>query len=348
MAQTMKAAILYDVRDLRVEQIPRPEITSPDEALVKVEAIGICGSDMHFYQHGRVGDIRITGPIVLGHEAAGEVIEVGAQVTGLAPGDKVAIEPGRTCRRCEDCKSGRYNLCPDVSFLAAPPVDGAFCEYLAWPADFLFELPANMSVEEGAMMEPLAVGMHGARRMGVKAGDSVAVLGAGPIGLTCLQAARVHGATSTIVSDVIPLRLQTAAKLGATHVLNAGEVDVTEAIMDLTNGRGVDVAFECVGIGPTIAEAIKVARPGGKVQLVGMGPETVDDFPIWGVMAKELDLSGLFRYANCYPPAIAVTASGQADVKSLVTHRFPLDQTPEAMQWVIDHKDEVIKAVIIP
>ena len=198
------------------------------------------------------------------------------------------------------------------------------------------------------MMEPLAVGMHGARRMGIKAGDSVAVFGAGPIGLAALQAARAHGATLTIVSDLIPLRLQTAAKLGATHVLNAGEVDVTQAVMDLTGGRGVDMAFECAGITPTIAGAIKVARAGGKVQLVGTGPETVDEFPVFEILAKELDISGLFRYVNCYPPSLAVTASGQVDVKSLITDHFSLEQTGEALQRAIEHQDEVIKVVILP
>ena len=346
MADTMQAAVMYGIEDVRVEQVPKPQITSPDQALVKVGAVGICGSDLHYYQHGYIGDFVVTEPLILGHEAAGQVVEVGEQVTQLQSGDRVAIEPGRTCQRCEYCKSGRYNLCRDVIFLATPPVDGAFCEYLAWPADFLFKLPDNMSLADGAMMEPLSVGMHAARLAGVKAGDTVAVLGAGPIGLTALQAARVHGATTVIVSDVIPRRLQTAEKLGATNVLNAAEVDVVEAIMDLTGGRGVDVAFECVGLAPTVAQALKVARAGGKVQLVGMGPATIDDFPIWDILAKELSVSGLFRYANCYPPSIAVTASGQVDVKSLVTHRFPLEETPPAMQWVIDHKDEVIKAVI--
>ncbi len=348
MAGTMKAVMMYDVGDLRVEQIPRPEITSPGQALVRIEAIGICGSDVHYYQHGRIGDCVVTGPMILGHEAAGEVIEVGEEVAGLVAGDKVAIEPGRTCRRCEFCKSGRYNLCPDVIFLGTPPIDGAFCEYLVWPADFLFKLPDNMSVEEGAMMEPLAVGIHGARRMEVKAGDSVAVLGAGPIGLCALQAAQIHGASTIIVTDVIPLRLRAAEKLGATHILNASEVEVEATIMELTDGRGVDVAFECVGTAATVAQAIKVTRSGGKVQLVGVGPATIDDFPVWEFIIKELDMSGLFRYANCYPPCLAVTASGQVDVKSLITHRFSLAETPEAMQWVIDHKDEVIKAVIMP
>lgn len=348
MAETMQAAVMYGIGDVRAEQVAKPEITSPDQALVKIGAIGICGSDMHFYQRGRIGHCVVTGPHILGHEAAGEVVEVGEQVTELQPGDTVAIEPGYSCRRCEYCKSGRYNLCRNLPFLGTPPVDGAFCEYLVWPADFLFKLPANMSLEEGAMMEPLAVGMHGARRMEVKGGDSVAVLGAGPIGLTTLQAARVHGASTLVVTDVIPLRLQVAERLGATDILNASEVDVVEAITDLTGGHGVDVAFECVGIATTILQAMKMTRPGGKVQLVGMGPVTIDDFPVWELMVKELDLSGLFRYANCYPPAIAMTASGQVDVKSLITHRFTLEETPQAMQWVADHKDEVIKAVIVP
>ncbi len=348
MAATMKAAVLYDVRDLRIEQVPRPQITEPDQVLVKIDAVGICGSDIHWYEQCRIGMVVVTDPLILGHESAGEVLEVGEEVVGLKPGDRVAIEPGRTCRRCEYCKSGRYNLCRDLPFLGTPPVDGAFCQYLAWPYDFLFKLPDELSLEEGAMMEPMAVGMHAVRLTGVRVGDTVVVIGAGPIGLTTLQAAKAHGATQIIVSDVVPFRLAAAQKLGATDVINAAQADVPEAVKELTNGRGVDAAFECVGLSQTISDAIKSARPGGRVQLVGVGPESVDDFPIWSVMENELTITGLFRYANAYPPAIAAAQAGIVDVKSLITHRFSLDELPEAIAWVSDHKSAVIKAVVVP
>jgi len=306
----------------------------------------VCGSDVHWWQRGQIGPNRLQSPTIMGHEAAGEVVEVSGDARGLAVGDRVAIEPGYTCRRCEHCRSGHYNLCRDVVFLATPPVDGAFCEYITWPADFLFPLPDHVSMDEGAMIEPLSVGLHAARRAGVRAGDSVVVLGAGAIGLCALQAARAHGATTIIASDLVPLRLELAGKLGATEVLNAAEVDVEAAIMDLTGGRGVDVAIECAGTVPTIQMAMRVTRSGGRVQLVGMPAETEPELPLYELIQRELDVSGLFRYAGCYPPAIELVAAGRVDVASLITHHFPLEQTVEAMQFAHEHKDESIKVVV--
>jgi len=201
-------------------------------------------------------------------------------------------------------------------------------------------------MDEGAMIEPLSVGLHAARRAGVRAGDSVVVLGAGAIGLCALQAARAHGATTIIASDLVPLRLELAGKLGATEVLNAAEVDVEAAIMDLTGGRGVDVAIECAGTVPTIQMAMRVTRSGGRVQLVGMPAETDPELPLYELIQRELEVSGLFRYAGCYPPAIELVAAGRVDVASLITHHFPLEQTVEAMQFAHEHKDESIKVVV--
>ena len=346
MPDTMLAAVLHGVDDLRMEQVPIPVPDPERNVLVRIRSVGVCGSDIHWWKRGYIGGNVLRSPTIMGHEAAGEVVEVTGDGRGLQPGDRVTIEPGYTCRRCEFCRSGRYNLCRDVVFLAAPPVDGAFCEYISWPADFLFPLPNHLSMDEGAMMEPLSVGMHAARRSGVRAGDSVAVLGVGAIGLSAMQAARAHGATTIIASDLVPLRLEMAQRLGATHVLDAAESDVEQAIMSITGGRGVDVAFECAGAVPTIQMAMRVTRSGGKVQLVGMPAETDPQIPLYELIGRELDVSGLFRYAGCYPPAIELVASGRVDVQSLVTHHFPLEQTPEAMQFAHDHKDEAIKVAV--
>ena len=343
----MRAAFLHNAGDIRLEEVPLPALDGADEALVQIKAVGICGSDLHYFEHGRIGPYVVEQPLILGHEAAGEIVEVGEQVTGIEPGDRVAIEPGRTCRRCEFCKSGRYNLCRHVIFFGTPPVHGTFCEYMVWPADLLFKLPDQTSYEEGAMMEPLAVGIHAARLSQISLGDSVAILGAGPIGLVSLQAAVAAGATLTIATDVIPSRLQMAQQLGATHVLD-GSNDVVEAVMQLTEDRGVDVVIDCVGLAETTRQAIRLARRGGHVQIVGMVEETADDFPIFGISNAELSLAGTFRYANCYPPAIAAVADGKIDVESLITHRFSLAEVPEAIAWVIENKEQVIKAVIHP
>ncbi len=348
MPDSMKAAVLHHVHDMRIERVPVPQLSPERDVLVRVRSVGICGSDVHFFERGAIGNIRLQQPTIMGHEAAGEVVEVLGDACGLRPGDRVAVEPGYTCRRCEFCRSGRYNLCPDVVFLAAPPVHGAFCEYLAWPSDFMFRLPEGMSLDEGAMIEPLAVGISAARRAGVGPGDSVAVLGAGPIGLTTLQAAIAHGATCVIVSDLVPMRLEAAARLGATDVIDASQADAEAAIMELTDGRGVDVAFECAGAVPALQMAMRVARNGGTVQLVGMPAEQHPQIPLYEIINRELDVLGLFRYAGCYPPAIALVEAGRVDVESLVTRHFDLDDTADAMRFVSEHKDEVIKAVVHP
>jgi len=348
MAETMKAAVLYGVDDLRVEDVPKARIKADDDVLVRIKSVGICGSDIHFFKRGRIGTFVVREPVILGHESAGVVEEVGPAVKHLRPGDEVAIEPGAPCRHCEFCHRGEYNNCPDVIFLAAPPVHGAFCEYLAWPGDFCFPLPAGVSLDEGAMCEPLAVGMWAATRAGVKPGDTVAVLGVGPIGLVSLQAAKYFGATRIIVTDAVPSRLEVARKLGATDAINIKDADPVAAVMDLTAGRGVDVVFECAGAVPSTQQAISMARRAGMVQLVGM--PSVDDFelPVYTMIGKELLVGGLFRYANCYPPSIAGIAAGRIDVQSLITHHFPLAECPAAMSFADENKAVCIKAVVHP
>lgn len=345
---TMKAAVLYGVHDMRVEDVSVPELTPERDALVRVRSVGVCGSDVHFFERGIIGKYPLTEPTIMGHEAAGEVVEVLDEGCGLQPGDRVAIEPGYTCRRCEFCRSGQYNVCHSVTFLAAPPIHGAFAEYVAWPSDFLFRLPEALSLDEGAMIEPLAVGLWAATRGGVSPGDSVAVLGAGPIGLLTMQSAIAAGATRAIVSDLESGRLALAEKLGATETLDASTVDAEAAIMELTGGRGVDVAFECAGAIPTLQMALRIARNGGIAQIVGMPAEQHPQIPLYEMINREIDLRGLFRYANCYPPAISLVEAGRIDVKSLVTHHFPLDQAPAAMTFVHERRDGVVKAVITP
>lgn len=347
MGETMWAAVLHGLGDLRVEEVPRPELTDPLHAMVRVRSVGICGSDLHYYTEGRIGDFIVEAPLILGHEAAGEVVAVGEAVTSLQVGDRVAIEPGYPDRTCRVCKEGRYNLCESVTFLATPPVDGAFCEYLSWPADFLHKLPEALSLDEGAMIEPLSVGLHAVRIADVRPGQSVAVFGAGPIGLATLQVARAAGATTIIVVEGVPSRLETARSLGATHALAAGAENVVQ-IQDLTGGEGADVAFECAGAIPALHAALRGTRSGGHVQLVGMPSQADPQIPVYEVIARELQVTGLFRYANTYPAAIELVRAGRVDAQALVTHHFPLDEAPYALDWVEHNKGQVIKAVIHP
>lgn len=348
MPPQMKAALLHGVGDLRVENAPVPQITQPDQVLVRVKAVGICGSDIHFFEHGRIGPYVVTEPQVLGHECAGEVVEAGPDAGSLKPGDKVCIEPGIPCRRCSFCKSGRYNLCEIVPFMGTPPTHGAFREYVVWPADFVFTLPDNISYDEGAVIEPLAVGVQACQRGDLRSGQTAVVIGCGPIGLTTMQAAAGFGATRIIVTDVIPLRLDMAKRLGADLALNVAESDAVEPVKEATGGLGADVVLETAGTPETVAQACGMVKRGGVVVLVGM--HRVDEFPIpvMDLICREYDMRGVFRYCNAFGPAIAMLGAGRVNLRALITHQFALDEIETAFDVVINEKDKSIKVQVMP
>ena len=353
MTSTMLCAVMYGIGDVRIESraVPRPK---DDEVLVRVKRVGVCGSDVHYFTRGRIGDFVVRQPMILGHECSGVIEAVGDGVTTFSPGDRVAVEPGYTCRTCFYCKAGHYNLCPNVTFMATPPVDGAFCEYVAWPEDFVFGLPPSMSFEAGAMMEPLAVGLWAAERGGVKSGDAVAIFGSGPIGLLTLQAAKVAGATTLIAVDIVPARLDHARRLGATHVVNDRDGTALEQIRSITNAlrgsgpayTGVDVAFETAGAERATRNALASTRPGGVAVLVGLPPQTMVEIDLVAAASKEIDIRGQFRYANRYPAAISLSAKGRVDVESLVTHHFPLREVADALRFADQHKAESLKVIV--
>jgi L-iditol 2-dehydrogenase len=301
---------------------------------------------VHYYKSGRIGSFVVRKPIILGHECAGEVVAVGKDVKKHRVGDRVAVEPGVPCRRCSFCRTGKYNLCRDVVFLATPPVDGAYCEYITSPEDFTFKIAPNMSFEEGAMIEPLSVGVHACNRGQVKPGDSVAVLGAGPIGLVTLQAARAYGATRVIATDVDARRLALAKKLGATDAVNAARQDSVKEVLRLTDGLGVDIAFETAGAVPTTQQTIGVVRPGGVIVWVGLAAQDVFPIDVMNAICKEVDIRGIFRYANTYRNAIALVAQKRVNVKAMITRRFALDQVPEALAFAASQGKRAIKIMI--
>ena len=353
MADAMLCAVMYGIGDVRTESRPVPQ-PKEDEVLVRVKRVGVCGSDVHYFTRGRIGDFVVRQPMILGHECSGVIEAIGSGVTSYKAGDRVAIEPGYTCRRCFYCKTGRYNLCPNVTFMATPPVDGAFCEYVAWPEDFVFGLPANVTFEAGAMMEPLAVGLWAAERGGVKSGDAVAIFGSGPIGLLTLQAAKVAGATTLIVVDLLDARLAHARRLGATHTVNDEDGTALEQLRAIATGlrgpgpvhSGVDVAFETAGAERATRNALASVRPGGVAVLVGLPPQPMVEVDLVAASSKEIDIRGQFRYANRYPVAITLSASGRVDVESLVTHHFPLEEVADALVFADRHKDESLKVMV--
>ncbi|MGQ9607773.1 MAG: NAD(P)-dependent alcohol dehydrogenase [bacterium] len=340
----MKAAFLYKPGVIRIEEMEVP-IPKDDEALIRLKAVGVCGSDVHFFEFGRIGDFVVKEPLILGHECAGEVVEIGKDVKNVKVGDRVAIEAGVPCRKCEFCRLGRYNLCSNVTFLATPPFHGAYREYITHPEDFLFKLPDNVSYQEGAMVEPLSVGTYAAERGNVNVRNTVAIIGAGTIGLMTLQVAKARGATEIIVTDLEPFRLELAKKLGATMTINAREEDPVKKVLQYTDG-GADVVMEAVGAPQTIQQTIKMARPGAVIVWIGM--PTTDEIPIRAVEAicKDVDIRGIFRYANAYRPAIKLLASGKIDVKSMITTTFTLDHVQEALEYPKKHPGTCIKVMV--
>lgn len=344
---TMKAAVMPKTKEIVIQELPVPAI-GPDEALIQVMAVGVCGSDLHYYEHGRIGRYVVEKPIILGHECAGIVSAVGEGVTRVKPGDRVAVEPGVTCGRCRACKEGRYNLCPDVQFLATPPVDGAFVQYMKIREDFLFPIPDHLTFEEAALNEPFSVGIHAAKRTKLQPGSSLAIMGMGPVGLMAVAAAKSFGASRIIVTDLEPVRLEAALRLGATHAINVREQDAVAAIRELTGGEGVDVAWETAGSPRALQAALHSVRRGGKLAIVGLPPQDEIPLNVPLIADNELDIYGIFRYANTYPSGIEFLASGRIDAKSLITDRYPLARTQEALERALHNKSGSLKVVVYP
>ena len=340
-----RAAYMTDLDKMEIRDIEMPK-AGAKEVLVELEYVGICGSDVHYFHDGRCGDYKVEGDFMLGHECAGTVVALGEGVEHLKVGDKVALEPGITCGQCEFCKTGRYNLCPDVQFLATPPVQGCYENYIAFPENMCFKLPDNISTKEGALVEPLSVGMHAANQGDVKLGDSVVILGAGCIGLVTLLACKAHGATDITVVDVIPKRLDYALKLGATRVINGREADAVGEVDKLTDGAGVDKVFETAGSPITIQQTPYMVKNGGTIVLVGISAQEKIEYNFAKIMANVARVESVFRYRNIYPQAIAAIADGIIDVSGIVTHEFDFDDIQEAFDCAINNKDEVVKAVI--
>jgi L-iditol 2-dehydrogenase len=319
----MRAAVLRGPRDVVLEERPAPR-PGPGEVVVRIRSVGVCGSDTHYYEHGRIGRFVVEAPLVLGHEAAGEVTELGAGVSRLSLGQRVSIEPGVPDLTCEQCLAGRYNLCPNMRFYATPPIDGAFAEYAVIHEAFAHPVPDNVSDDAAALLEPLSVGIWACRKGRITAGSRVLITGAGPIGLLGLEAALAFGATEVIVSDVNADRLALAKQLGATDVVDVRESRVT----DLDRPPGV--LLECSGSPPAIAEGIRALDRAGRAVLVGMGGDEVP-LPLSVVQERELEVTGTFRYAGTWPTAIALVASGRIDLDRLVTGSYSLDQAEEAL-----------------
>lgn len=345
MEGKMKTAVMLGIGEMGFEERDIPQVKD-DEVLVKLEYVGICGSDLHYYGTGAIGDYVVEPPFVLGHEPGGTVVEVGKNVTHLKAGDRVALEPGKTCGHCEFCKTGRYNLCPDVVFFATPPVDGVFQEYVAHEADLCFKLPDNVSTLEGALIEPLAVGFHAAIQGDAHLGQKAVVMGAGCIGLVSMMALKARGVSEVYVVDIMEKRLQKALELGADGVINGAEENVEEKICQITDGRGVDLVIETAGTEITTRQAISIAKKGSNIVLVGYSKSGEMTLPMSLVLDKELTFKTVFRYRHIYPMAIEAVSQGKVNLKGIVTDIFDLDDAQKAMDYSVNNKADIVKAVI--
>lgn len=345
MKNKMKVAVMNGIGKMGFIE---KEVSQPkaNEVLVKLEYVGICGSDLHYYETGRIGDYIVEPPFVLGHEPGGVVVKVGEDVKHLSVGDKVALEPGKTCGHCEFCKTGRYNLCPDVIFFATPPVDGVFQEYVCHEADLCFKLPENVSTIEGSLIEPLAVGFHAAIQGQAQAGQTAVVMGSGCIGLVTMMALKAMGVSNVYVVDIMEKRLEKALELGATGVINSKETDPVEMIMKLTDGKGCDLAIETAGAEITTIQCINMAKKGTNVVLVGYSKTGEMTLPMSLVLDKELTFKTVFRYRHIYPMAIEAVANGKVNLKGIVTDEFTLDEVQKAMDYSVNNKSDIVKAVI--
>jgi D-xylulose reductase len=338
----MKALVLERKNEIRLREFDIKEELGPRDVRVALRTVGVCGSDVHYYTHGAIGAFVVREPMVLGHEAAGEV---GSAVKELQPGDRVCMEPGIPDPMSRATRLGKYNLDPAVRFWATPPVHGVLRPSVVHPADFTFELPDHVSYAEGAMVEPLAVGVHAATKMQVQPGDLAVVIGAGPIGMVTVLAALAAGCSRVIVSDIHEPKLELARKLGPVVPINVRSETLADVVKRESDGWGADLVFECSGYAPAMVEMFDLVCPGGKVALVGIPLEPFA-FDVSKAQVKEVRIETVFRYAHVYQRAVAMLASGKIDVKPLITDRFAFEDSVEAFNFATAMRPASVKVQI--
>ncbi|OBB55669.1 sorbitol dehydrogenase [Mycobacterium sp. 852013-51886_SCH5428379] len=334
---TMRASVMTGVGTLQIEERPVPS-PGPREVLVEVAAVGVCGSDVHYYRHGRIGDFVVEEPMILGHELSGRIAAVGAGVDPARVGQRVAVEPQHPCRRCAQCMAGRYNLCPYMKFYATPPVDGAFCRYVTIDDDMAHPVPDSMSDEAAALLEPLSVAVATMRKARVAPGTSILIAGAGPIGVICAQTARAFGAARIVVTDLVASRRERAWAFGATEVLDPAAADVSAI-------DPVDAFVDATGVPAAVVSGIKAVGPAGHVVLVGMGADEYA-LPVSHIANNEISLTGVFRYTDTWPAAIHLVTSGAVDLDAMVTAHYDLDHVAEALDS--DSDPASLKSIVSP
>jgi L-iditol 2-dehydrogenase len=342
----MKAAHFTGLRELSICEVPDPRLIRPDQVLLRIDRVGVCGSDVHYYTEGCIGDQVLQYPSSVGHECAGTIVEVGAEVSSLKPGDRVAVDPAISCGKCDQCRAGRPNTCRRLQFMGSPgEAPGALAELGALPAENCFPIPETMSLDQAALAEPLSIGLHAVHLADLRPDCRFAITGAGPIGLSVLLCAKAltHGAA--YVTDLLDTRLETARQCGADWTANAGRDDVVAAVAE-REPYGLDVVFECSGDVACVDQAMKLLAPGGTLLLVGIPSQRRTSFDVHVMRRKELTFKNVRRQRHCVAPVVEMIANGRIDPDPLLTHRFPLGKIRDAFELVAAYRDGVVKAMV--
>jgi L-iditol 2-dehydrogenase len=332
----LKASFLNKNKNIYVEEIDIPTLDA-DQVLIRVESVGICGSDVHYYKHGAIGPYVVEKPLILGHELSGVITDVGKDIAKNRIGARVAVEPQRACKVCKQCKAGRYNLCPDIEFYATPPINGAFCEFVKIQSSFAYDIPDNISFDAAALIEPMSVCIWAAQKAGIESGSTVLIAGAGPIGVIMAQVAKAVGAKDVVVTDVIDKRLDFVKGYGATRTINS----TTES----AGNEKFDVFIDACGVPSAVYAGIKSTGPAGRVLLVGLGSDDMN-LPVSHIQNNEIIVTGVFRYANTWPIAIDLVASGKVNLDAIVTHHFGLTDVEDGLRATAN--PDAMKVMIHP
>ena len=342
----MRAVVLTGIKQMKLTDVPEPSIKEDGDVLLKIEKVGLCGSDVHYYETGRIGAQIVEYPFIIGHECAATVEAVGSSVTHVKAGDQVVVDPAASCHQCEQCTQGRENTCYNVRFLGAPGQGGGcLCEYLVMPKECCFPTNGVITLEQGALCEPLSIAVYAVKRACLPKDADVAILGAGPIGLSCLLNVHAENARACYMTEKIDERIKGAKQGGATWAGNPNNQDVVKEILQ-QQPAGMDVVFECAGQQETIDQAVELLEPGGKFVLIGSPRTERVSFDIDRIRRKEITIINIRRQNKCTQAAIDLIASGKVNVDFMITHRFKFEQTQDAFDMVAGYRDGVIKAII--
>ncbi len=342
----MKAVVLTGLNQMELRDVPGPSIQKETDVLLKIEKVGICGSDVHYYETGRIGEQIVEYPFIVGHECSATVKAVGSSVTHVKAGDEVVVDPAISCRQCDQCGQGRENTCEHIRFLGAPGQGGGcLCEYLVMPQECCFPINGSLTLEQGALCEPLSIAVYAVKMADLPKDADVAILGAGPIGLSCLLNVNAENARACYVTEKIEGRIEGARKGGATWVGNPNNQDIVKEILH-RQPAGMDVVFECAGQQETIDQALEMLKPGGRLVLIGSPRTERVSFDIDRLRRKEITITNIRRQNKCTQKAIDLIASGKVNTDFMITHRFGLEDTKKAFDLVAGYHDGVIKAMI--